>query len=469
MRSLVEWSFELLAPEEQALLLLLRLAGLPAPWLPETARAIAPDLPEPLLDDLISKSLVARAQGGHLRVLEPVRQYCAERLADDPMVAAAAADALVDWARTVVASSSSHDDPEFDAESARLLGEQAANVRAALAAARARARIEDEAEIALGLWPLLVDGRARSWLGAELDDILVRAESPTQRRDLVLMALHDLMTTPADAEREGWLVGLLGELDPDGTAAASAVARMNAALKQLVVDRILGLDPAPTRATLDELASTANSSGRRLHEGIARLYQAFSHLLQGEFADAVVAAERAASILRGVNFVAIVALADATAALALGLRSEGGSDAAVEIADAAVPLADNAPWETSVRATHTFLLTRAGRLGEARAEAAALVERTLSHDDPAVRFDAAIGLAALRAGVSGCDEARAALDPAGIGRTPLTIFLLFELAEACEIDLGVQRFLDALDVEATRRRGEQVVPLLRSALDQLAS
>jgi hypothetical protein len=127
-----------------------------------------------------------------------------------------------------------------------------------------------------------------------------------------------------------------------------------------------------------------------------------------------------------------------------------------------VPLAADAPWETSVRATQAFLLAQAGQHPEAAAAADATVALALARGEPAQCFDAVIALAAVELATDPTG-ARRMLDLAGIGRTPPTIFLLFELAERLELDLGVDRFVDAIDVDANARRAEAARPALEQA------
>ena len=81
MRSLIEWSYELLAEPERTLLL--RLSQLAAPWRRSTAGVMGSDLAPELLDGLVAKSLVMPAPAGHLRILEPIRQYCADVMTRD--------------------------------------------------------------------------------------------------------------------------------------------------------------------------------------------------------------------------------------------------------------------------------------------------------------------------------------------------------------------------------------------------
>lgn len=465
MRALVAWSFDLLDADEQTLLL--RLAQLPAPFTSSTARHLGAGLPPDLLHELVAKSLVGSDRASKLRILEPIRRFCEERLAEDPDATAAAADALIGWATAHTQGRSDSDAPVFDPEWARQLADLAPNLRAAHATARAADRPADEAQILLGLWPMLLDGRARLWFGPLVDDALERATDPVVRHDLLLMALHDSLTNPADAEREAHLTAVLAEVDPAGTSTAAAVARLNGSLKQAVVHRVFEMDMAPLRAMLAEEIERARASGRLLHEGIAEMCLAYSHLLVGDLPAAVTGAEEAAASLRAVHFDAVVALTDATSAMSRGLQADADLASALAISATAVLLGESAPWETSVLTVHATLLARAGRVDEAREMTVRTIHLAQTLDAPAMYFDAAIALTALRMATASREDALAALELVGVGRTPLTIFLLLELASELGLELGSDRFLDALDPQATARRGAAVAELLRAALPAL--
>jgi hypothetical protein len=89
--------------------------------------------------------------------------------------------------------------------------------------------------------------------------------------------------------------------------------------------------------------------------------------------------------------------------------------------EAAVPLAEHARWETSVRAVHALLLGRVGRAEDSHAAVREIIDLALSQSVPFLLSDAAIALAAVRATVRDLPGAADALDLAGVGRTPLTI------------------------------------------------
>ncbi|MFB9533470.1 ATP-binding protein [Nonomuraea roseola] len=104
LRSVVEWSWDLLSRPEQALAARLTVFSGGAP-LHAAARVCGPSEGEvvELLADLVDKSLV-EAGGGRYRMLETVREFCAERLAgggngEREQVRAAHAAYFLEWAQ----------------------------------------------------------------------------------------------------------------------------------------------------------------------------------------------------------------------------------------------------------------------------------------------------------------------------------------------------------------------------------
>ena len=245
MRSLVEWSFELLADDERTLLL--SLSQFPSPWHRSAAAVLGGSRGDEVLDALVAKSMVMPGSAGHLRILEPVRQYCADVLAAEPVRAGAARHSLVEWGLHVALAYPGDHDPVLDPQAMRALVEQLPNLRAALAAAATAGRGADEAAIMTGLWPLVGSGQARGWFGAQVEDTLSRTTDPDQRRVLIRLALQDTGEHHVDVAREERLITLLRAVDPGEEPAHSTPNNLNRAVRQLVVDRVLGLDPEPTR------------------------------------------------------------------------------------------------------------------------------------------------------------------------------------------------------------------------------
>jgi hypothetical protein len=459
MRSLIAWSYDLCAPTEQTLLL--RLAQLPAPWPRAASAAMGEDLPPDTLDGLLAKSMVTTARAGHLRVLEPIRQYCAELLAAAPDRAAAMRAVLVAWTRRRVPAFPGHD-PVVDLQAARALVEQLPNLRAGLDAAMEIGDADGEAAIMIGLWPLVADGRARRWFGPQVDATLSRTTDPAQQRPLLRLALQDTTEHHVDVAREERLLGQLRAIEPGDEIPAEATnVHLGRVVRQIVVDRVLGLDPSATRQVLRTIADVARESGNRLDYSIAMMFTSFSYNLHAEYAEAFAIAEEAAELAREVNFVSVAALADASAALAA--QAQGDLDTAVRIADGAVPLAEDARWETSVYAVRARVLGRVGRHDEARATADRCVAIALEQLVPFVISDAVIALAATQVARGDDTDAARTLDFAGIARTPLTIALMYELAAEIDFDLGLDRFAESLDADAVDRRGVRAAEFLRTA------
>ncbi|WP_267937316.1 BTAD domain-containing putative transcriptional regulator [Saccharothrix sp. S26] len=90
LRAVVAWSWDLLAPPERDFAE--RLAVFPAGFDLEAAERLAGDAAFDLLAALVDKSLVQVVAGGRYRMLETIREYCLERLAEGGRVAAARAE-----------------------------------------------------------------------------------------------------------------------------------------------------------------------------------------------------------------------------------------------------------------------------------------------------------------------------------------------------------------------------------------
>jgi hypothetical protein len=167
------------------------------------------------------------------------------------------------------------------------------------------------------------------------------------------------------------------------------------------------------------------------------------------------ASERAADLVRRVNFVAVVALADATTARAL--QALGDLDAGLRIAENAVLLGENARWETSLRAVYASGLARAGRSRDADAAVRPIIDLALTYRVPFMLFDALIAYAAVRAARGDRDTAAEALDLTGVGRTPITIAMTFDIATQIGLELTLDRFVESFDADAVDRRAARAL------------
>ncbi|NUS64841.1 MAG: AfsR/SARP family transcriptional regulator, partial [Saccharothrix sp.] len=90
LRAVVAWSWDLLSPSERDFAE--RLAVFPAGFDLEAAERLAGDAAFDLLAALVDKSLAQVVDGGRYRMLETIREYCLERLAEGGRVAAARAE-----------------------------------------------------------------------------------------------------------------------------------------------------------------------------------------------------------------------------------------------------------------------------------------------------------------------------------------------------------------------------------------
>ncbi len=468
LRSLIAWSYDLLDADERTLLL--RLSTLHAPWNRTTAALLTPDLDPHLLDELIAKSLVSMDRSGTFRMLESVRQFCASVLADDSATAAAADDALVDWALHFAPPVDSAARLVFDPQRTRELNEQSANLQAALEAAGRRSRHDDRAALVTGLWPLVVDVRARRWFDGEVLTALEHATVPATREILIRLAFQGQVGDHIDATRQEQLIRHLEGIDPDRRSPVWGVVRAGEAVGELVAARLLGGDQEPVRAKLRATIDLATESHHTLDRAISGVFLSFSHLLDAEGALARTEAMQAADWGRACNFVPLVGLAEA--ALALGWLFDGEVGAALDASTAALPLGENARWESSIRAVHVHALERAGHATEARRQTAELISLVLDDMNPFLVFDAIAAVAALHAGTRDLAAARAALDQSSVSRTPLTTAILVHTADAIEFDLGLDRFAAAFDPDAFAARGRRAAEFLRAeraALDEMVA
>lgn len=446
LRAVIEWSYRLLDPDERTLLQ--RLSRLPAPW-PRTAAArLAPELDDDLVEELVAKSLlVVGGNGTTYRMLESVRQYGAGRLDEDPEAAAAADHALVDWATEVAPPVSSVAGLVFDPQRVRELDEQSANLRVALRSAARLGRHHDQAAIVTGLWPMVIDARARRWYDREVADALATAPDGATKEILVRLSLQGQIGEFVDADRKVELVETLERADPDHRSPVWAVVETMDAAADIIVTRVTGGDREPIRQRLAAVIADADRTGHVLDRAVAELFLCFSHVLDRETDPARALAERAGASARACNFVPLAALADA--ALAYAGR---GDDADVDLARRAVVLGQNARWETSILAIEAVVLRRADRPEEASRALDGLVARARDDGSPFLIFDA-LATSALLAAVDGDrDDALEALSRSSITRTPLTMAILLEAAALLGVDPPIEGLAAVFDPVAFAER-----------------
>ncbi|PRY11819.1 ATP-binding protein [Kineococcus rhizosphaerae] len=172
LRAVVDWSWDLLEPDERTLLQ--RLSVFHAPVQVEAAAALAPDLGDEvtvadLLGSLVEKSLVQLRPGTPARygVLETIREYGAERLAASGELEKAL-EARSDWALGVVERASAGLRGSAQASWSQRLDAESEDLLAALRHLVASARPADALRLAIPVatwWTAL--GRhapAQEWL-----------------------------------------------------------------------------------------------------------------------------------------------------------------------------------------------------------------------------------------------------------------------------------------------------------------
>ncbi|HET8629556.1 MAG TPA: tetratricopeptide repeat protein, partial [Thermomicrobiales bacterium] len=289
LRATLDWSVALLTPAERALLA--RLAVFAGGWTLAAAEAVCPDdaLPAgeilPLLAALVDQSLVQVEAGAgdevRYRLLEPVRQYAAERLAREPAGPGLEAALRVRHAAYFLALAEAAGPELFGPAQpvwlARLEAEHD-NLRAALrrALARGEATVALRLASALGeFWTTREHGReGRRWLEAAL--AAGGGAAPAWRapalagQGYLAWKMGDYPAARAAAEEA---LALAGEArDPAAGAAAERVLGLVAANRGDVVAAVahydaalalLGPNPAPPRAVelLNDLALSARERG----------------------------------------------------------------------------------------------------------------------------------------------------------------------------------------------------------------
>lgn len=156
LRATLEWSYELLTPDEQRLFR--HLAVFPDGVDPDTAERIAEDLrlggdPGAALARLVDASMIEASfeRATRYRMLQTLRAFALDRLAaageDD-----AAAGRLLAWARGLTAWIGRTLDSKSEGEADSALRRELPNLRAAWRLARARGDVDDAAAVVTGLY-----------------------------------------------------------------------------------------------------------------------------------------------------------------------------------------------------------------------------------------------------------------------------------------------------------------------------
>ncbi|MDI9888936.1 BTAD domain-containing putative transcriptional regulator [Streptomyces sp. HNM0645] len=156
LRATLEWSYELLTPDEQRLFR--HLAVFPDGVDPDTAERVADDLglggdPGAALARLVDASMIEASFEGatRYRMLQTLRAFALDRLAaagED----GAAAGRLLAWARTLTAWIGRTLDSGGESEADNALRRELPNLRAAWRLARARGAVDDAAAVVTALY-----------------------------------------------------------------------------------------------------------------------------------------------------------------------------------------------------------------------------------------------------------------------------------------------------------------------------
>jgi predicted ATPase len=196
LRATIEWSYELLDPDEQKLLAALSVFR--GGWTLEAAEEVAgADLE--LLQSLVDKSLIRRWEGGRFAMLETIREFARERL-DESGGLAALQDRLFDYLLGVLPRW--RETRTGTAEIIDRLGAELANYRAALAWALDREpRRCLELAAAMGrFWVIRDPAEGNQWLTTALSR--AAEQPPGLRAEALLWAASCRAYLGDDSESE---------------------------------------------------------------------------------------------------------------------------------------------------------------------------------------------------------------------------------------------------------------------------
>ncbi len=207
LRAMIDWSFDLLAPPEQTLLR--RLSVFAGGWTLEAAEAICAggEIDEydvlDLLSQLVDKSLVLPTEthgAARYRLLESVREYTREKLAEVPAEAAQTADQHGEWFTEWAESAAALSTGEAQAQWLARTESEHDNLRSALAWSLRQADPEVSLRLTGSLWRFwTVRGylqEGRHWLALAL--ALSAPETPTAARAKALSSAGSLAWSQGD-------------------------------------------------------------------------------------------------------------------------------------------------------------------------------------------------------------------------------------------------------------------------------
>jgi predicted ATPase/class 3 adenylate cyclase len=301
LRATIEWSHDLL--QEEARVLLRRLSVFAGSFSLEAAeQAAGGDLDE--LEELVDLSLLKARDGGRFLMLETIREFAAERLAENGEEAAlkrAHAEFVVELAE----AAEPHLRGSGQERWLRAIDDDYDNVRAALGWARDTGEREVAGRICAALgryWrvrPLTAEGRA--WIAASL--AAVDELEPATAARLVRAAAH--------------LAALAGDYEEQRVLAEDALARWQAigdqpaiaaALGDLAVAAMFGgdLDRAAEYYERSRAAARAGEDDPVL--ALVTLNLADLQIIRGDYARARELAEESAALSRGLGIGDVAAM-----------------------------------------------------------------------------------------------------------------------------------------------------------------
>ncbi|NES15063.1 MULTISPECIES: BTAD domain-containing putative transcriptional regulator [Micromonospora] len=355
LRAVVAWSWDLLEPDERRLAQ--RLAVFPGAVTPESAARLC-DLPPAiapaaldLLAALVDKSLLQRLDGPHprYRMLETIREYGLERLAEQDEVGAARRAHAEYFLELSERAELRLRGPEQLVWLPRLAAERE-NLLAAFHFACDTGDAAVAVRLAAAVSPLwTVQGNhaeAAAWLRAVLE--LPGEAPPAARRAATAAYLFNTVLTGGraggDLPIEALLARLPDRAEPDDHPVA---ALLDPALAFLRADAAAGLaaiarlrdhpdawargtlmlmaallhgqdgDTDAMRADLAEAAAAFRATGDRWGLAMALTFEAHVHLVLGDFPVAMAAAEEAGTLLHTLDATADAALQRILLAVAL--------------------------------------------------------------------------------------------------------------------------------------------------------
>ncbi|WP_432824811.1 ATP-binding protein [Dactylosporangium sp. CA-092794] len=290
LRAALDWSYQLLSPDKQALLR--QLAVFQGGWSPAAA-AILPAFRPGLVEALAERSLVSTPERYRRRMLQTVAAYAAARLAEHPGEAEAARDAHAAFYLDLAERAAAGVRGPRQRDWLRTLALEQDNLRAALDRLAARPGSGDDAELrlaaAMAPFQHFTGGysQGRDWLA---DALQRRPDAAPAARAAASSAAADLALLACDYPAAAGLARRA--LDLTG-AEPAARARLFMLLGSVERERARY---GPSRAHLEQARELYRAAGDAWGEGRAAQLAGATAWLSGDLdaADELLAASRAA-------------------------------------------------------------------------------------------------------------------------------------------------------------------------------